>query len=439
MLLEVFLVITKIKNLKNDKGFMTYFKNTSWLFSEKILRIFLGLFVGVWVARYLGPEQYGLFSYAQSFVVLFSALATLGLDGIVVRELVTDESKRDVLLGTSFLLKLIGSIILLSFLAVAVNFTSNDIYTNSLIFIIASATIFQSFNVIDFYFQSKVLSKYVVFSNTISLFISSIIKVILILNNAPLIAFAVVVLFDAVILSFGLIYFYNHKNLSFKTWKFDKNVAVNLLKDSWPLILSGIVITIYMRIDQVMIKEMLGAFEVGQYAAAVTLSEGWYFIPTVICSSLFPAIIYAKKVSEELYYKRLQKLYIMMVWIAIAVALPITWLAEFIVNLIYGSEYILSSNVLKIYVWAGIFVFFGSAWSKWMILENLQKTVIKLQLLSLLTNLVLNYILIPKYGIEGAALSTLISYASGHTFYALLFNNQKIAYKMFWKSLFVRW
>ncbi|MBA2846980.1 O-antigen/teichoic acid export membrane protein [Methanococcus maripaludis] len=432
-------MITKIKNLKNDKGFMTYFKNTSWLFSEKILRIFLGLFVGVWVARYLGPEQYGLFSYAQSFVVLFSALATLGLDGIVVRELVTDESKRDVLLGTSFLLKLIGSIILLSFLAVAVNFTSNDIYTNSLIFIIASATIFQSFNVIDFYFQSKVLSKYVVFSNTISLFISSIIKVILILNNAPLIAFAVVVLFDAVILSFGLIYFYNHKNLSFKTWKFDKNVAVNLLKDSWPLILSGIVITIYMRIDQVMIKEMLGAFEVGQYAAAVTLSEGWYFIPTVICSSLFPAIIYAKKVSEELYYKRLQKLYIMMVWIAIAVALPITWLAEFIVNLIYGSEYILSSNVLKIYVWAGIFVFFGSAWSKWMILENLQKTVIKLQLLSLLTNLVLNYILIPKYGIEGAALSTLISYASGHTFYALLFNNQKIAYKMFWKSLFVRW
>lgn len=134
----------------------------------------VGLFVGIWIARYLEPEQFGLFSYAQSFVGLFTAFATLGLDGIVVRELVKGESRRDILLGTVFWLKLIGAFLVLIFLAIAVNFTSNDHYTNKLIFIIASATIFQSFNVVDFYFQSKVLSKYVVFANIISLLFTSI-------------------------------------------------------------------------------------------------------------------------------------------------------------------------------------------------------------------------------------------------------------------------
>ena len=142
-------MIKKLQSLKSNQGFMRYFRNTSWLFAEKILRMFVGLFVGIWVARYLGPEQFGLFSYAQSFVGLFTAIATLGLDGIVIRELVKDESRRDELIGTAFWLKLIGAFGVLLVLAVAVNFTSNDSYTNTLVFIIASATVFQAFNVVD--------------------------------------------------------------------------------------------------------------------------------------------------------------------------------------------------------------------------------------------------------------------------------------------------
>ena len=152
-------MIDKIISLKNHQGFMKYFKNTSWLFFEKILRMFVGLFVGIWVARYLGPERFGLFLYAQSFVGLFTAIATLGLDSIVVRELVKDETKAIEIIGTAFYLKLMGTILTLLILAVATYFTSNDRYTNLLVFIIASATIFQSFNVVDMYFQSKVLSK----------------------------------------------------------------------------------------------------------------------------------------------------------------------------------------------------------------------------------------------------------------------------------------
>ncbi|MBU1927522.1 flippase [bacterium] len=390
---------------------MKYFKNTSWLFGEKILRMVVGLFVGVWVARYLGPEQFGLFSYAQSFVGLFTAIATLGLDGIVVRELVKDESRRDELIGTAFWLKLMGALSVLIVLAFAVNFTSNDSYTNTLVFIIASATIFQSFNVIDFYFQSKVLSRYVVFANIITLFLSSIAKIVLILYNAPLIAFAWVTLFDSFILACGFVYFYFKSHLAnrVKIFKFNRASAVALLRDSWPLILSGMVIAIYMKIDQVMIKEMMNAEAVGQYAAAVRLSEAWYFIPMVVASSLFPAIINAKKTSKELYYARLQKLYDLMVWMAIAIALPMTFLSDWIVELLYGGQYNQAGSVLMIHIWAGVFVFLGVAFSNYLVSENLTKKSFFRTALGASTNVGLNFVLIPKYGINGAAIATLLS------------------------------
>ena len=337
----------------------------------------VGLFVGIWVARYLGPEQFGVFSYAQSFVGLFTAIATLGLDGIVVRELVKDENRKDELIGTAFWLKVMGAFGVLLMLAMAINFTSNDTYTNTLVFIIASATIFQSFNVVDFYFQSKVMSRFVVYINIISLFLSSMVKIALILNKAPLIAFAWVILFDSFVLACGFIYFYikNNSTLNIKNLKFRGKTAVLLLKDSWPLVLSGIAISIYMKIDQVMIKEMMNAEAVGQYAAAVRLSEAWYFIPMVISLSLFPAIINAKKQSEELYYVRLQKLYDFMVWVAIAIALPMTFLSDWIVELLFGQAYIEAGNVLMIHIWTGVFVFLGVAFSKYLFAENCPNNV----------------------------------------------------------------
>ncbi|MBN2825888.1 MAG: flippase, partial [Campylobacterales bacterium] len=393
---------------------MKYFKNTSWLFGEKILRMIVGLFVGIWVARYLGPEQFGLFSYAQSFVGLFTAIATLGLDGIMVRELVKDENRRDELIGTAFWLKLMGAIAVLIVLAIAIQFTSNDQYTNILVFIIASATVFQAFNVVDFYFQAKVMSKYIVFANVISLFLSSVVKIVLILNEAPLVAFAWTVLFDSFVLACGFIYYYikhsrhgeisvianevkqsSHcearSNLSFFL-TFNKSTAITLLKDSWPLILSGIVISIYMRIDQVMIKEMLDSEAVGQYAAAVRLSEAWYFIPMVIASSLFPAIINAKKHSEELYYARLQKLYDLMVWMAIAIALPMTFLSDWVVHLLYGEQYNQAGSVLMIHIWAGVFVFLGVASGKWFMAENLQMLSFWRTFNGMVINVILNFV-----------------------------------------------
>lgn len=411
-------LFTHNSSLITNPGFIKYFKNTSWLFAEKVLRMVVGLAVGIWVARYLGPERFGLLSYAQSFVALFSSIATLGLDGIVVRELVKDESRRDELLGTAFWLKVMGAVATLFILAIAVNFTSNDRYTNILVFIIASSTIFQAFNVVDMYFQAKVMGKYIAFANSISLFVGSIFKIFLIIYNAPLIAFAWAVVFDSVILALGYIYFYFKStiqrsaiNIINSHLTFSKSTAINLLRDSWPLILSGFVVMIYMRIDQVMIKEMLGVEAVGQYAAAVRISEAWYFIPMVITSSLFPAIINAKKQSEELYYARLQRLYDLMVWIAVAIALPMTFLSNWMVQLLYGPEYKDAAGVLKIHIWAGVFVALGVASGRWFLTENLQFFSTINTAIGAIVNIILNCLLIPKIGIVGAAWATLISYS----------------------------
>ena len=401
----------RLKALKSHQGFMKYFKNTSWLFGEKILRMVVGLFVGIWVARYLGPEQFGLFSYTQSFVGLFTAISTLGLDGIVVRELIKDEKRSDELIGTVFWMKLMGAFGVLGFLAIAVNFTSNDSYTNILVFIIASATIFQSFNVVDFYFQSKVMSKFVVYVNIISLFLSSIVKVTLILNAAPLEAFAMVIVFDTFVLACGFIYFFL-KNSTFKIrdLKFHKDVAISLLKDSWPLILSGSVLMIQARIDQVMLKEMVGNLEVGYYSLALRLIESFGFVTMLLKHSLFPAIQSAKKQSNELYQNRLLNFYRLNFLLFLVTAVPIFLFAEQIVILLFGIEYQPAGILLALMASRVFFTNMGVARGAFILSENLMKFSLITMTLGTITNVVLNYLWIEEYGAKGAIIATIVSF-----------------------------
>ena len=399
----------KTKKIELSDGFKKYFVNTGWLFFERIIGMAVSFFVGVYVARYLGPANFGLLSYAASFVGLFIALATLGLDGIVVRELVKDEKKRDELLGTAFILKIIGSVLLLGMIAIAVNFTTNDRFTNLLIFVIATGVIFQSFNVINLYFQSIVLSKYSVFAKTVSGILVALIKLVLIYCKKELIFFAIVAFIGNIILATGFIIMYAKQKLSLFNWRIKLNLVKNLLKDSWPLMLSGIAISIYMAIDQVMIKNMLDASAVGNYAVAVRLSEVWYFIPIAIASSVFPAIINAKKISEKLYYERLQKLYDLMVWLALGIALPIMLLSNNIVNILFGIQYQQAAGVLQIYIWATVFVFLGVASSQYLLAENYTKISFFRTLIGAIINIILNINFIPKYGINGAAIATVLS------------------------------
>jgi len=370
----------------------------------------VGLVVSIWMTRYLGPAQFGLYSYVISFVGIFSVIANFGLDEIIVKNLVRDKEKEGEILGTAFGLKLIGGFIAISIIAITASIATSDAATNSLIMIVASAIIFQSFNVIDYFFQGKVLSKYVALSNGVVLFISSLVKIVLILNEAPLAAFAWVVVLDGLVLAVGLlIYFTMNASLPLQGLRFKKSLAYRLLSESWPLMLSGLVISVYMKIDQIMLKEMLSDDAVGQYAVAVRLSEAWYFIPLIICSSVFPAIINAKALNQDLYNERLQKLFDTLVAIAIFIAIPMTFASNWLIEILYGDQYSQAGNVLMIHIWAGVFVFLGIASSKWLIVENLQIYFTINTAIGVVINVVLNYILIRKFGVEGSAWATLIS------------------------------
>lgn len=412
-----FFIKEKINSVLYHKGFQKYAFNAGWLFFEKLLRIVAMLSVGIYVARYLGPEKFGIFSYALAFVALFGAIARLGLDGIMVRELVNFTDKRDVYMGTAFWLKAGGALLTLAFIAFAVQFTDNDAVTRLYILIIAAGLIFQSFDVIDFYFQSKVLNKYVSYCKITQLVTYSGLNLYFIFIKADLFWFVLVSLIDYIVLGVALAFAYMKQNNGYFYTIFDAAVAKALLKDSWPLILSGISVMLYMRIDQVMIKAKLGDYEVGLYSAAVRLSEAWYFVPVIIKNSLFPAIINAKKANIQLYYNRLQKLFTLMVWLAIAIALPMTFLSQWLVQMLYGSVYLGAGKVLMIHIWAGVFVFLGTASGSWYINENLQKLAFYRTFLGAVVNIILNLFLIKYLGISGAAVSTVMSFMAAGLFF----------------------
>lgn len=398
-----------LERLSVHQGFRRYFFNTSWMFAEQVLRIIAGLFVGIYVARYLGPEQFGVYSYAAAFVALFGTIARLGLDGIVVRDLVNHPQERDVYLGTAFWLKLIGAFLTLGLLAIAVQFTSNDATTNLYIFIIASGLIFQSFDVVDFYFQSRVLSKYVSISRLIQLALSSLLKLYFIFIQADLFWFVLVSLVDQITLALSLVFVYWRQKIGSFFGRFNLGTARVMLINAWPLILSGVAVTLYTRIDQIMIKEMLGMQEVGLYAAAVKLSEAWYFVPGIITASLFPSIVNAKKISHAVYHTRLQRFSTLMTWLAIAVALPVTFLADSVVGFLYGDHYREAGSVLAIHIWGAVFAFFGVASGIFFMVENSTKKSLYRTALGAISNILLNLALIPRYGINGAAMATVLS------------------------------
>lgn len=385
--------------------------NTGWLFFDNFLRMGVGLLVGVWVARYLGPDQYGQLSYALAFVLLFSSLANLGLDSIVVRNIVRDSSNRDKILGTVFVLKLIGGVFAFGVTMIAILLLRPaDQLTHWLVGITAAGMIFQAFDTIDFWFQSQVQSKFTVITKNAAFLLISIIKVGLVLSKASLITFAWTGLAEIALGSMGLVVAYRINEQYLKAWRASVAFAKELLRDSWPLIFSGIVSMIYLRIDQVMLGEMAGNEEVGIYSAAVRLAEVWYFIPMAIYSSVLPSIVEAKAVSEELFYDRLQKFYNMMAFIGYAVALPVTFLAGWVVELLFGHAYGKAGAMLAVLIWAGLFVNLGVARSSFLMSMNWTKVHFMTVFMGCLVNVALNYILIPLYGGMGAVIASCIAY-----------------------------
>ena len=210
-----------------------------------------------------------------------------------------------------------------------------------------------------------------------------------------------------------------------------------MLKDSWPLILSGVMVTIYMKIDQVMLGNMASNEAVGNYAAAVRFSEIWYFFPTAICASVFPAIIRVKQKSKQKYYEKLQQLYDLMAWMSLAIAFTMTFTSDTLIQMLLGTEYTEAGKILAWHIWASPFVFLGVARSQWLIAENLTKLSFATTSLGTIVNILLNLWLIPIYEGTGAAIATVISYAIAAYFASMLYPIMFHTSWMLTKALFV--
>lgn len=388
--------------------------NVGWLCVDRIFRMSVGLFVGAWVARYLGVENFGLYNYALAFVALFTPLATLGLDNIVIRDIVRDPSCENETIGSAFALKFMGGIGLLLLSAMAIFWVRpGEPFINFIVALIAIGTIFQAFDVIDLWFQSQVQSKYAVYGKNCALLITTCIRVYLILTQASLIAFVITGLAEAVLGAVAIIFLYLALGKNIFSWEIKITRIKSLLKDSWALIIANMAILLYMKIDIIMLGNMAGNEAVGFYSAAVKISELWYFIPGIICSSCFPALIEAKNHSQDLYNKKLQKLFDFMVVLAFIVILLVTFSSDYLLYYLYGPEYATScSLILKIHIWASLIVFIGVAQGQWETIEGLMALSLQKTLVGAMVNIILNLWLIPRYSGVGAAIATVLSYAT---------------------------
>ena len=430
-------LIHKIFDFEFSPTYKKVIGNTGWLLFDRILRMSVGIFVTIWVARYLGPEQFGLLNYAFALTAIISLLSTLGLEQIIIRELASDSEQKNVVLGSAFVLKLSGSVVsLILSIVIASLIRPGEYLTVVIVGIISAGTIFQSLDVIDLFFKSQVESKYPVFSKSIPFVFLNITKIILILNNAPLIAFALAAFAEIILGAFGLLITYRITKNDILAWKFNFNKAKELIVESWPLLLSSVAVLIYMRIDQVMLGQIIGDSSVGLYSAALKLSEVWYAIPVAIMNSATPIITKSYLHDLNQYRNRLQKLFNLMTLIGLALAIPVTFLAPLIIKIIYGNQYIASASILSIHIWTSIFVGWGLLKDMILVTQHLTKIILITATVGAASNVLINYILIPIYLGVGAAWATLISQMLSASIVLIFFSNTREFTLMQIKSLF---
>jgi O-antigen/teichoic acid export membrane protein len=279
-----------------------------------------------------------------------------------------------------------------------------------LVGIVATGLVFQAFDTIDSFFQSQVQSKLTVWAKNIAFLLIAGLRIFLIHIKAPVWSFAVAGVAELALGAIGLVIAYSLTGGSILKWRTSRLLSADLLKQGWPLILSGMTIMIYMRIDTVMLKVMQGDAAAGLYAAATKISEVWYFIPTAIVSSVSPAIMRSRS-NSQLYYNRLHTLFSWMVLTSVTIGSVIAISSRWLVGHLYAGEYNMAAPVLAVHIWASVFVFLGVAQSPWDISENLLKLSLYRTAAGAVANIVINLFLIPRYSAMGAAIATVVSYA----------------------------
>ena len=407
----------KVIALTQNPKFMRYFKNSSWMMAEYSLKIISAIFVTIYIARYLGPESFGILSYALAIVAIFMAISRLGMDSILVRDLAKYPDQAKAYIGTAFILMFVAAIAGLVVISAVIYFFDSEPQTKIYIWILASGLMFQTLLVVDYNFQSQVKAKYSSIAKSIALMISSAIKIVLVWVKADLLLFTIAYALDHVIIALMLtIAHFIAKQPGF-LFVFHRNLVKPVLKSAWPMILTAGMGVLLLKFDQVLIGIMLSKEELGYYTAALRLYEGWVIFPQVIAMSLIPAIVEIKYKSEEIYKIKMIQFMRAVILINLVVAVTVTMFSENIIELLYGKSFYLSVDVLKIVIWCALVMGVGSVSFRYLINEGLERKIVRIMAMALFSNIFLNLIFVPFFGIHGAAMALLISMSMSYLFH----------------------
>lgn len=386
--------------------------NLGWLFAERAVRLVLGVGVGFVVARHLGPSRLGALSYCVALTTLAGAVASLGLDAIVKRDLLRTPARTPEILASASLLRLAaGAVLALLLLAFALTPAAGGGPEGKLLAILAVTLLQPALYVPDLWLQSHLLAKYAVAAQTVALVLGAVLRLALVAADAPLTAFAAVVVFELVVGAIGLHRVSRRAGLR-RSWRAARGEEMRrLVAEAWPLMFAGVAVVVYMKIDEVMLRHLAGATSVGIYSAATRLTEIWFFVPTALGASVLPALLRARERGDAAYRERLQHYFDASAAIAYGLSLPMALTAPWIVRLAYGADFAAAAPIVAVHVWSSVFVFLGVARGQWLVNEGLQRFYLAATTAGAVTNVALNLVLIPRWGGLGAAWATLASYA----------------------------
>lgn len=389
-------------------------RNSGWLISDKVVRALVGLPVTILLTRYLGTESFGQWSFVVAWISILSTIAGLGLDSIVVRELVRNPERASAIVVSGLVMKFVaGASLAILGMAGLARLEHSDVVIVGLTSILVGTLLFQAMDVADYWFQARVASRHAVTARIGAFLAAQTVKIILILAHAPLQAFAWAQLAESGLVA-ALLYatLANHAGERLRLTSFDPTLARRLLKDALPLLVAGIAVVLYMRIDVLMLERMSSPHEVGIYSAATRLSEFWYAIPMAWVASASPSLLANHVANPCEFERRMGVMYRVLFWVGVLASAATTLVSGPLVRLLYGEAFSAAGPVLALHVWAGVPVFLGVASSQYLLAENLQVLSLVRTVLGLGINLLLNMALIPKYGALGAAAATVVSYAA---------------------------
>ena len=434
-----------------SEGFQRYFRNTSWLFVDRVVRLVSVLATSFFVVRFLGPELFSELNYASAFVGMFFALTSMGMEDIITRDLVRHPERRDTLLGSAAVLKLGGSVVLfITVLAIAL-LKGMPAFKVLLVALIASAEFLKPLSVIEPFFHSRTQGRIVAKVNIAQSIINALFRIgVILVVETPqdaMIPLALSYIVEMATTSGSYLLAYRNQGLNWRAWRFDRVLAIDLLRQSWPLIVFGIALYVQAKIDQVIIGDVLrdqlgegGAdAEVGQYSAALKMIESLGFLPSIVAASLAPAITRAHMQDRALFERRVTDQYRLMFLLFLVTAIPLYFLAPPFMTWFYGEEFNEAGQLLALFAIRLFFTNMGVAKTAFITNEGLFRYSMITAIVGAVCNIVLNLLLIPGLHAKGAIWAMIISFLISNFLLDLFYREARPNFKWTMHAIATFW